>query len=199
MLGQITTERVAVEAGVGGHPDEGPLELSNVVFDVGGDALQHLIGDVDPFPLGLGLQDGQAGLELRRLHLGDQTGQEAAAEPIFEGGALRNNLRYAKSQERQALIGYQQTIRQAFGDVSDALIGYDKYHSVRERQEQSVKDLEESVKVSLMLYKGGTATYLSVLDSQRSLFTAEFTLAQARNNEYQSLVKLYKALGGGWK
>ena len=63
------------------------------------------------------------------------------SQPIFEGGALRNNLRYAKSQERQALIGYQQTIRQAFGDVSDALIGYDKYHSVRERQEQSVKDL----------------------------------------------------------
>ena len=54
---------------------------------------------------------------------------------------LRNNLRYAKSQERQALIGYQQTIQHAFGDVSDALIGYDKYHSVRERQEQSVKDL----------------------------------------------------------
>ncbi|WP_263365519.1 efflux transporter outer membrane subunit [Edaphobacter bradus] len=122
-----------------------------------------------------------------------------ATQPIFEGGYLRNNLRYAKSQERQALIGYQQTIQRAFGDVSDALIGYEKYHGVRERQEQSVKDLQESVNVSLMRYKGGTATYLSVLDSQRSLFTAELTLAQARNNEYQSLVQLYKALGGGWK
>ena len=79
------------------------------------------------------------------------------------------------------------------------LIGYDKHHSVRERQEQSGEDLEESVKVSLMLYKGATATYLSVLDSQRPLFTAELTLAQARNNEYQSLVQLYKALGGGWR
>jgi multidrug efflux system outer membrane protein len=53
--------------------------------------------------------------------------------------------------------------------------------------------------VSLMRYKGGTATYLSVPDSQRSLFVAELTLAQARNNEYQSLVQLYKSLGGGWK
>jgi multidrug efflux system outer membrane protein len=79
------------------------------------------------------------------------------------------------------------------------LIGYDKYHSVLERQERSVKDLQESVNVPLMRYKGGTATYLSVLDSQRSLFAAELTLAQARNNEYQSLVQLYKALGGGWK
>ena len=89
--------------------------------------------------------------------------------------------------------------RIAFGDVSDALIGYDKYHGVRERQEQTVKDLQESVEVSLMRYRGGTANYLEVLDSQRSLFQAELTLAQARNNEYQSLVQLYKALGGGWK
>jgi outer membrane protein, multidrug efflux system len=123
----------------------------------------------------------------------------AASQPVFEGGALRNNLRYARSEERQALIGYQQTIQRAFGDVSDSLIGYDKYHSARERQERSVKDLQESVNVSLMRYKGGTATYISVLDSQRSLFAAELTLAQARNNEYQSLVQLYKALGGGWK
>ena len=123
----------------------------------------------------------------------------SAAQPIFTGGFLRNNLRYAKSQERQALIGYQQSIQRAFGDVSDALIGYDKFHRVREHQEQSVKDLQESVGVSLMRYRGGTANYLEVLDSQRSLFQAELVLAQARNNEYQSLVQLYKALGGGWQ
>ena len=60
-----------------------------------------------------------------------------------------------------------------------------------------MKDLQESVNVSLMRYRGGTSNYLDVLDSQRSLFSAELTLAQARNNEYQSLVQLYKALGGG--
>jgi outer membrane protein, multidrug efflux system len=123
----------------------------------------------------------------------------SATQPIFEGGYLRNNLKNAKSQDRQALISYQQTIQRAFGDVSDALIGYQKYHGVRERQEQTVTDLQASVDVSLMRYKGGTANYLDVLDSQRSLFQAELTLAQARNNEYQSLVQLYKALGGGWK
>jgi outer membrane protein, multidrug efflux system len=131
--------------------------------------------------------------------LGAGTYAAAASQPIFDGGYLLNNLRYAKSEERQALIGYEQTIQRAFGDVSDALIGYDKYHAVRERQEQSVRDLQESVNVSLMRYRGGTSNYLDVLDSQRSLFNAELTLAQARNNEYQSLVQLYKALGGGWK
>jgi outer membrane protein, multidrug efflux system len=131
--------------------------------------------------------------------LGVGTYGATLSQPIFTGGYLRNNLRYAKSEERQALIGYQQTIQQAFADVSDALIGYDKYHSVRERQEQSVKDLQDSVNVSLSRYRGGTSNYLEVLDSQRSLFSAELTLAAARNNEYQSLVQLYKALGGGWK
>lgn len=122
-----------------------------------------------------------------------------ASQPLFEGGYLSSNLRYAKSQFSQALIGYRQTIQKAFGDVSDALIAYRRNHEVRERQEQSVKDLQESVSVSLMQYRGGTANYLTVLDSQRSLLAAELTLAQARNNEYQGLVQLYKALGGGWK
>jgi multidrug efflux system outer membrane protein len=132
-------------------------------------------------------------------HLGIYSYGASAAQTLFDGGYLRNNLRYAKSQDRQALISYRQTIQRAFGDASDALIGYEKYHGVRERQEQTVKDLQESVSVSLTRYRGGTATYLDVLDSQRSLFDAELTLAQARNNEYQGLVQLYKALGGGWK
>jgi multidrug efflux system outer membrane protein len=123
----------------------------------------------------------------------------SALQPIFEGGYLRSNLRFARSEERQALISYEQTVLHAFGDVSDALFAYEKYHGVRERQEQTVKDLKETVDVSLMQYRGGTANYINVLDSQRSLFQAELTLAQARNNEYQSLVQLYKALGGGWK
>jgi multidrug efflux system outer membrane protein len=121
------------------------------------------------------------------------------SQPIFTGGALRGNLRLAKSQHESALIAYRQTIQRAFGDVSDALIGYEKFHQVRVRQEDTVKDLQESVRLSEMRYKGGTTTYLEVLDGQRSLFSAELTLAEARGTEYQSLVQLYRALGGGWK
>jgi len=121
------------------------------------------------------------------------------SQPIFTGGALRGNLRLAESQHQQALIQYRQTIQRAFGDVSDALIGYEKFHQVRIRQEDTVADLQESVRLSNMRYKGGTTTYLEVLDGQRSLFSAELTLAEARGTEYQSLVQLYRALGGGWK
>jgi len=120
-------------------------------------------------------------------------------QPIFTGGALRGNLKLAESQHRQELIAYQQTIQLAFRDVSDALIGYQKFHEVRLAQETTVKDLQDSVSTSLVRYKGGITTYLEVLDGQRSLFDAELALAQARGNEYQSLVQLYKALGGGWR
>jgi multidrug efflux system outer membrane protein len=121
------------------------------------------------------------------------------SQPIFTGGALKGNLHLAESQQRQALIAYRQTIQRAFGDVSNALIGYEKLHQVRTRQQDSVADLQETVRISTLRYKGGTTTYLEVLDGQRSLYGAELTLAAARGDEYRSLVQLYKALGGGWQ
>jgi multidrug efflux system outer membrane protein len=121
------------------------------------------------------------------------------SQPLFTGGALRGNLRLAESEHQQAVIAYRQTIQRAFGDVSDALIAYQKFHQVRVRQEDTVADLQESVRLSNMRYKGGTTTYLEVLDGQRSLFSAELTLAEARGSEYQSLVQLYRVLGGGWQ
>jgi outer membrane protein, multidrug efflux system len=121
------------------------------------------------------------------------------AQPIFTGGALRGNLHLAESQHEQALLVYRQTIQRAFGDVSDALIGYYKLHQVRVRQEETVADLKESVRISTLRYKGGTTTYLEVLDSQRSLYGADLSLARAQGDEFRSLVQLYRALGGGWQ
>jgi len=137
-----------------------------------------------------GLMSSQTGIWSYGAHV---------TQRIFTGGALRGNLHLAESQHEQALIAYKQAIQHAFGDVSDALIGYQKFHEVRVRQEEAVKDLEQTVRLSILRYEGGTATYLEVLDGQRSLFAAELTLAQARGNEYQSLVQLYRALGGGWQ
>jgi multidrug efflux system outer membrane protein len=121
------------------------------------------------------------------------------SQPIFTGGALKGNLHLAESQHQQALITYKEAIQHSFGEVSDALIGYEKLHQVRTRQQDSVADLQETVRISTLRYKGGTTTYLEVLDGQRSLYGAELTLAAARGDEYRSLVQLYKALGGGWQ
>jgi multidrug efflux system outer membrane protein len=120
-------------------------------------------------------------------------------QAIFSAGRLRSNLRLTESQEREALIAYRQTIQKAFGEVSDALIGYQKIRELRARQEQSVKTLQEAVRISDLRYRGGITTFLEVLDNQRSLYSAQLTLAQVRTSEYQSLVTLYRALGGGWQ
>ena len=85
-LGQRPGERLAVEAGEGRDPDEGALELADVVLDVGGDELEHLVGHVGALALGLLAQDGEPGLELGRLHVGDQARQEPAAQAVLEGG-----------------------------------------------------------------------------------------------------------------
>ena len=82
------------------------------------------------------------------------------SQPIFTGGALRGNLHLAESQEQQALLSYKEAIQHAFGDVSDGLIGYQKLHEVRLRQEQLVNDLTESVRLSNMRYQCGTTTYM---------------------------------------
>lgn len=123
----------------------------------------------------------------------------SVAQPIFTGGRLLSNLNLAKSQEREALLAYRQAIQRAFGEVSDALIAYQKVRDLRGRQEQSVRTLQEAVRISNLRYRGGITTFLEVLDNQRSLFAAELTLAQIRTSEYQSVVTLYRALGGGWQ
>ena len=132
-------------------------------------------------------------------NIGTWGGTAQLTEPIFTAGRLRGNLRSAESQQRQFLIAYKQAIQLAFRDVSDALIAYQKYYEIRTAQQTTVQDLSDSVSTSLKRYRGGITTYLEVLDNQRSLFSAQLTLAQDRGNEYQSLVQLYRALGGGWQ
>jgi multidrug efflux system outer membrane protein len=132
-------------------------------------------------------------------NIGTWGGAAQLTQPIFTAGRLRGNLHSAESQQRQSLIAYKQAIQGAFRDVSDALISYQKYYEVRKAQEDTVQDLSDSVSTSLKRYRGGITTYLEVLDNQRSLFSAQLTLAQDRGNEFQSLVQLYKALGGGWR
>jgi outer membrane protein, multidrug efflux system len=123
----------------------------------------------------------------------------AAVQPIFEGGRLRANVRLAEAQQQQMVLSYKQTIQQAFGDVSNALIGYQKYREYREHQELLTHYAEDAANLSDVRYRGGATSYLEVLTSQTNYFSAELTLAQARLNERLSLVQLYNALGGGWQ
>jgi len=121
------------------------------------------------------------------------------AQPLFQGGRIRNRLRFAQAQQQESALIYQRTIQQAFREVSDALVGYRKSQQFRFQQEQLTRSAEDATQLSNMRYKGGATSYLEVLDSDTRQFAAQLTLAQAQLAELQSLVMIYRALGGGWQ
>jgi multidrug efflux system outer membrane protein len=119
-------------------------------------------------------------------------------QPIFQAG-LRAGIRLTEAQQREALVSYQKTIYTALSEVSDALVAHDRTRDERIEEEKLVAALSDSVRLSTLRYRGGLDSYLQVLDAERNLFAGQLTLAQLRLLEFQSVVQLYGALGGGWQ
>jgi outer membrane protein, multidrug efflux system len=120
-------------------------------------------------------------------------------QPIFAGGRLSSGVKLAEAQKKEALIVYQQTIQQAFREVSDALVAYRRNREFREQQELLADSTRDALALAEQRYRGGAASYLEVLDGNTRTFAAELGLAQAQLNELLALVQLYNALGGGWQ
>jgi multidrug efflux system outer membrane protein len=120
-------------------------------------------------------------------------------QPIFTGGRIRSNVRLTEAQRQEAVLRYQQTIQQAFREVSDSLVAYRKNQEFREQQDLLTNSAQDTVRLSNMRYQGGVTSYLEVLDSDTRYFNAQLALAQAQLNERLALVQLYNALGGGWQ
>jgi outer membrane protein, multidrug efflux system len=120
-------------------------------------------------------------------------------QPIFTAGRLRANLKLAQAQQQQALLAYQETIQQAFRQVSDALISFTKSREFREHQDALTTAAQGAANLSEVRYRGGAASYLEVLTNETNYFAAQLNLARARLNERLALVQIYNALGGGWE
>jgi multidrug efflux system outer membrane protein len=121
------------------------------------------------------------------------------AQPIFTGGLLKSNVKFSQAQRDLLLVNYERTIQNAFREVSDALIAYQKSKEVTAQRQLLVTTLQDRSRLAYMRYTGGVSTLLDALDADRELFNAELSLAQARRDELLSVVQLYKALGGGWQ
>lgn len=120
-------------------------------------------------------------------------------QPIFTAGRLKSNVRFARAEQEAALIAYQQTIQNAFREISDSLIQYRKVREIRIQQELLVATLRDRSRLAYLRYEGGVDTLLNALDADRELFNAELNLTQTKRDELVSVVQLYKALGGGWQ
>jgi multidrug efflux system outer membrane protein len=148
---------------------------------------------------------GLGGLESNALHhfisQPSETwyGAFSVSQPVFQGGALRSQLRLARANWQDAVLSYQQTVQNALEQVSNSLIASQKDREFREQQELLTRAAQQSDQLSEVLYKNGGASYLQVLTSETNYFSAELNLVQAQLNERLALVQLYEALGGGWQ
>jgi outer membrane protein, multidrug efflux system len=126
-------------------------------------------------------------------------GMGSLAQPLFEGGRLKNNLRLAKATDQEMVITYQKAINTAFHDVSNALIAYRKTRDYREQQQDLVAAEEDATRLAELRYKAGATAYLEVLTNEANRYAAQLSLASAQQSDALSLVELYNALGGGWQ
>jgi multidrug efflux system outer membrane protein len=120
-------------------------------------------------------------------------------QTIFDAGRLRNNLRLSEAQKQEEVLVYQRTIKQAFQSVSDALIGLQKFREFRENEAELTASAEDATRLARLRYNGGSTSYLEVLTNDTNYYSAQLTLAVAKENEALSFVQLYSALGGGWQ
>ncbi len=118
--------------------------------------------------------------------------------PIFTGGRLINEGRAARAQAEQARAAYQQTALTAIQEAGDALSGVRAARDVATANETEANALQQALKLATLRYSTGLASYLDVLDAQRSLYAAQLAASQAELGQLTAAVQLYKAIGGSW-
>ena len=118
--------------------------------------------------------------------------------PIFNFGKDKSRVEIEETRTEQALYSYQNVVLNAFREVSDALVDIQTYREQIGALRKQVKAAENANRLSKMRYDQGFSSYLEVLDSERAQFSAQLDLSQTTQEYYNSYVRLYKALGGGW-
>ncbi|MBS1209368.1 MAG: putative outer rane drug efflux lipoprotein, partial [Proteobacteria bacterium] len=119
--------------------------------------------------------------------------------PIFNGGSNQANLDAAKASKVAQVAQYEKTVQSAFREVADALAQRATLGEQLAAQTALNAATDEALRLSQARYDKGVAGYLTVLDSQRSLYAAQQSLIGTRLARQSNLVTLYKVLGGGVK
>jgi outer membrane protein, multidrug efflux system len=118
--------------------------------------------------------------------------------PIFTGGALTDETRAARARAEQARAAYEQTLLTALEEAGDALAGVRSARDVASAEQTQATALQRAYDLAQERYQSGVASYLEVLDAERSLFQAQLAASQAQLGQLTAAVRLYKALGGSW-
>ncbi len=144
---------------------------------------------------------GTASTELSDLFDGpSKTWQFAGqlTQPIFTGGTLTGQLQAAEAVQQQALLNYQKVIQKAFAEVDDSLIAVSTMRTQLQDQQAQVNALQRYLDLATLRYQNGYSDYLTVVDAERNLYSAQLQYVQSQGQLYTALVSVYAALGGGW-
>ena len=118
-------------------------------------------------------------------------------QPVFMRGQLIAGLRVAQDKYKQAYNTWQNSILKAGSEISNALVAYNSADEKERLRQQQINVLKKNVEQVQMLYKQSSSTYLEVITAQQNLLNAEISQVKEQFTKIQSIVNLYKALGGG--
>jgi outer membrane protein, multidrug efflux system len=122
-----------------------------------------------------------------------------AAQPLFQGGRIRSQYRLAWAQRDEAELTYKKTVNQAFGDVSNSLVGYTQARQYRMKLQEQTDTYANAAHLANVRFQGGYTSFLEVQYNEQQYFNSQLALTQAWYSELANYVALYQALGGGWQ
>ncbi len=152
--------------------------------------------------IGLTATAGIASNELSRLFNNGEFAWSLAPSallPIFDRGRNKAALKSTEASRDIAVAQYEQSIQAAFREVADTLAARQTLIDEVRAQRAQVDAEAARLRLADLRYRSGAASYLDVLDAQRSLFQAQQAVVLVQTAQVQNLVTLYKVLGGGWK
>lgn len=118
--------------------------------------------------------------------------------PIFDAGRLRAQVAIQDAVREQALVGYEQAVLAALQDVENALVSLARSREREAALSNATEAARNAAQLAQQRYSAGLIDFQSVLDTERSLLSVEDSLASTRADGVLALIRLYKALGGGW-
>lgn len=121
------------------------------------------------------------------------------AATLFDGGRLRAAVEVQSAVQEQALVAYERSVLNALEEVENALVGHAAARDRIDARRAAAASARTASQLSRQLFEAGLADFQKLLDAQRTRLTAEDNLATAEATLVSSLIKLYKALGGGWE
>lgn len=119
--------------------------------------------------------------------------------PIFAGGRIRQNIKVQDARQEQALDVYQQTVLTSLEEVDNSLVACNKELERHDALARSEIANKRAAALAEERYRSGLEDFLDVLETQRTLLAVQDELAQSDRDLGQNIIRLYKALGGGWE